>query len=130
MVEIRDLETRSFDTPALSVYLTLGGEEEGPERFLGPVLHGLSDAGAEEGERRLAAALTEEVEAVERELAGRQGSGAVAVFSCRPAGVLEVFELPEAVPPMIVFDRQLEMWPLRGQLERHPGEVVRRPAKG
>lgn len=130
MVEVGELESRSFDSPALSVYLTLGGEEEAPERFLGPVLEGLSDPGGEEVDRRLAAALTEEMAAVERELAGHEHSGAVAVFSCRPAGILEVFDLPEAVPPMIVFDRQLETWPLREQIERHPGEVVRRPAKG
>lgn len=128
MTELDELETRRLEAPALSLYLAFGPDSEGPHRFLDPLLRELAADGDDAGEREFVDALSVEIEAAERELRAAPPRGAVAIFSCRPAGLLEVFELPEEVPPMMVFGEQLETWPLREQLERHPGAVVRRPA--
>ena len=126
MVELADLEARSFESPALSLYLTVGAGAPAPERFLDPLLRELRDAGADGGERAFAEALSGEIKAAERELAGSARSRTVALFSCGPADLLEVFELPEEVPPMMVFADRLETWPLREQLRQHPERVVHR----
>lgn len=126
MVELDDLETRTFERPALSLYLTLGGEDESPRRFLDPLLRELDAGAADDAERDFAEALRGEIRTAERELeAGRRGA-AVALFSCGAEGLLEVYELPDEVPPMLVFGEHLETWPLREQIDRHPDAVVHR----
>jgi hypothetical protein len=127
VVELKDLETRSFESPALSLYLTIGGDDEAPGRYLDPLLRELAEEDGDADDREYASALSGEIRRVERELEDSRPLSSVAIFSCRPAGLLEVFELPDEVPPMMVFGEQLETIPLRLQMERHPEAVVHRP---
>lgn len=126
VVEIDDLESRTFESPALSLYVTFADDVESPRRFLDPLLRELGQGVGDAEQREYAEALRSEIQVAERQLEHGRQTASLAVFSCRPAGLLEVFELPDEVPPMMVFGEHLETWPLREQFDRHPEAVVHR----
>ncbi len=126
MVDVEWLEASTKGSPALSLYLPIAGGES-PQRFLRPLLAELERAEGGDEEARLCAALHDEIEAAEAALSTEPAkTPAVAVFACAAEGVLEVYELPEPVSPMLLFGERLDTWPLREQIARHPAGTVRR----
>ena len=124
MDELRRLESMRLRQPALSLYLPIGGDaaEEG---FVKRWLSHLGRPGAGGPEAEADADLVRElerVEAVVRTLSTE--APAIAAFSSEEAGLIKVFELPEEVAPLLVFDRRLETGPLRALLERRPPVLV------
>jgi Bacterial archaeo-eukaryotic release factor family 10 len=124
MDELQRLESTHLAGAALSLYLPLEGDaaEEG---FVKRWLRHLERPGASGREAEADAALQRELDRVEERIREMGPRGpAVAAFSCEPSGLLEVFELPETVAPLLVYASRLETAPLRALLERRPPALV------
>jgi hypothetical protein len=108
-----------FPELALSVYLPT--DQGAGHNYYRALLDDLARAGLDELAVERLAALERELPAVLAALAKRRfDCPAVAVFSCRPRGLLRIWRLVEPITGRVVVADRLDLTPIRHQLLEHP----------